>query len=235
VDDKRLAANPMRAKSVRWPRAEQERREAWPLETALRVRDVIRPRNRIAVVLGLGCGLRQGEVFGLSPEDIDYGRGVLRVRRQVQAIKGRPKYSLLLTTRYGDAIAVNTWNTYTWKPALAKAGVIQPPAEGAKQWQWEAAPQDGFHVLRHTFASITLEAGESVVTVARWPGHSSPAITLGYYAHFMPEAGSKGRTAVDGLPGRTGSSMPSRTPQSLPTADPGRPRPRNSPGGGRGM
>jgi hypothetical protein len=29
-----------------------------------------------------------------------------------------------------------------------------------------------------------LEAGESVVTVARWLGHSSPAITLGYYAHF---------------------------------------------------
>ncbi|MEW1723458.1 hypothetical protein [Streptomyces sp. NPDC093109] len=32
-------------------------------------------------------------------------------------------------------------------------------------------------------------------------GHSSPAITLGYYAHFMPEAGSKGRAVVDGLLG----------------------------------
>jgi integrase len=40
------------------------------------------------------------------------------------------------------------------------------------------------------------------MTVARWLGHSSPAITLGYYAHFMPEAGSKGRTALDGLLGR---------------------------------
>jgi integrase len=64
------------------------------LETALRVRDVINPRNRIAVVLGLGCGLRQGEVFGLSPEDIDYARGVLHVRRQVQAIKGRLYFTL---------------------------------------------------------------------------------------------------------------------------------------------
>ncbi|WP_238442300.1 hypothetical protein [Streptomyces pratensis] len=35
------------------------------------------------------------------------------------------------------------------------------------------------------------EAGESVVTLARWLGHSSPVITLGYYAHFMPEAGSR--------------------------------------------
>ncbi|WP_443048676.1 tyrosine-type recombinase/integrase [Streptomyces sp. NBC_00328] len=67
-----------------------------------------------------------------------------------------------------------------------------------------AAPKDGFHVLRHTCAPIMLEAGEPVVTVARWLGHSSPAITLGYYAHFMPEAGSKGRTVIDGLLGRQG-------------------------------
>jgi integrase len=253
VDDKRLAGNPMHAKSVRWPKAPQERRDAWPLATAMRVRDVINPRNRITVVLGLGCGLRQGEVFGLSPEDVDYARGVIHVRRQVQAIKGRlyfalpkgrktrvvdmpssvaeelkrhveafppvkvelpwgrpeaegqrKKFALLLTTRFGNAIAVNTWNTYTWKPALAKAGIIPPRAEGAKNWQWEAAPKDGFHVLRHTYASIMLEAGESVVTVARWLGHSSPVITLGYYAHFMPEAGSKGRTTIDGLLGRQG-------------------------------
>ncbi|MET9507801.1 tyrosine-type recombinase/integrase [Streptomyces flavidovirens] len=253
VDDKRLARNPMRAKSVRWPKASQERREAWLLATALRVREVISPRNRIAVVLGLGCGLRQGEVFGLSPEDIDYARGVLHVRRQVQTISGRPyfalpkgaktrvvdmpssvaeelkrhgkefppvevelpwekpgpgrptrKFSLELTTRFSNAIAVNTWNTYTWKPALAAAGIIPPRPEGAKPWQWEAAPKDGFHVLRHTYASIMLEAGESVVTLARWLGHSSPAVTLSYYAHFMPDAGSKGRTAIDGLLGRQG-------------------------------
>ncbi|UYB45057.1 integrase [Streptomyces sp. Je 1-4] len=45
--------------------------------------------------------------------------------------------------------------------------------------------------MRHTYASMMLEAGESVVTVARWLGYSSPAVTLGYYAHFMPEAGSR--------------------------------------------
>ncbi|MBQ1098029.1 site-specific integrase [Streptomyces sp. b94] len=265
VDDKRLARNPMHAKSVRWPKAPKERREAWSLETALRVRDVISPRNRISVVLGLGCGLRQGEVFGLSPDDIDFARGVLHVRRQIQAVNGRlyfalPKgaktrivdmpssvaeelkghveafppvevelpwgkpeadgqrrrFSLLLTTRFGNAIAVNTWNTYTWKPALAKAGIIPPRSKEAKKWQWEAAPKDGFHVLRHTYASIMLEAGESVVTLARWLGHSSPAVTLGYYAHFMPEAGSKGRTALDGLLGRKGDERASRNSPDSP-------------------
>lgn len=106
--------------------------------------------------------------------------------------EGEKKISLLLTTRFGNAVAVNTWNTYTWKPALAEAGVIPPRAEEAKAWQWAAVPKDGFHVLRHTYASIMLGAGESVVTLARWLGRSSSAITLGYYAHFMPEAGEQG-------------------------------------------
>ncbi|MFJ7422150.1 tyrosine-type recombinase/integrase [Streptomyces uncialis] len=94
VDDKRLARNPMHAKSVRWPKAPREPREAWRLMTALRVREAISPRNRIAVVLGLGCGLRQGEVFGLSHADVDYEKGVLHVRRQVQSISGKLYFTL---------------------------------------------------------------------------------------------------------------------------------------------
>ncbi|WP_306308368.1 tyrosine-type recombinase/integrase [Streptomyces sp. NL15-2K] len=96
------------------------------------------------------------------------------------------------------------------QPALAKAGIVPLRAKGAKDWQWEAVPKDGFHALRHTYASIMLEVGESVVAVARWLGHSSPAFTLGYYSHLMPEAGSKGRTAIDGLLGRQGDLHASR-------------------------
>ncbi|PNG17923.1 integrase [Streptomyces cahuitamycinicus] len=61
-----------------------------------------------------------------------------------------------------------------------------------------------------------LEAGEPVVALARWLGHSSPAVTLGYYAHFMPEAGSKGRTAIDGLLGRAGDEHAGRNSPDSP-------------------
>lgn len=257
IDDKRLVRNPMRAKSVRWPKPPEDQREAWPLETARRVRDVINPRYRIAVVVALGCGLRQGEVFGLSPEDVDFERGLIRVRRQVQLLNGRlyfalPKggktrivdmppsvaaelaayflqypavevelpwggpeperekqtFPLVLTTTYGNAIRANIFNVEVWKPALAKAGVIPMREKGQR---WKASRKDGFHVLRHTYASIILEAGESVVTLARWLGHSSPTITLDHYAHFMPEAGGKGRAAVDALLG----VVPEYVPEDL--------------------
>ncbi len=55
------------------------------------------------------------------------------------------------------------------------------------------------------------EAGGSVVTPARWLGHSSPTITLGYYAHFMPEAGSKGRGTIDGLLRERGERLAGRS------------------------
>ncbi|MEV8330814.1 tyrosine-type recombinase/integrase [Streptomyces niveus] len=103
--------------------------------------------------------------------------------------------------------------------ARAGRGRHHPAARrGSETPAMAAAPKDGFHVLRHTYASIMLEAGESVVTLARWLGHSSPAITLGYYAHFMLEAGSKGRTAIDGLLGKRGDRQASRNSPNSPQA-----------------
>ncbi|WP_327255546.1 hypothetical protein [Streptomyces sp. NBC_01244] len=82
-----------------------------------------------------------------------------------------------MTATYGNAIRVNIFNDENWKPALAKAGVIPLREKGER---WKASRKDGFHVLRHTGASIILEADESVVTLARRLGHSSPTITLDY-------------------------------------------------------
>ncbi|MGA5206105.1 tyrosine-type recombinase/integrase [Streptomyces variegatus] len=96
-----------------------------------------------------------------------------------------------------------------WKRALVAAGVIPPPPprpqrkteEGARRarpnTKHAAAPEDGFHALRHTFASVQLDAREPVVLVSKWLGHSDPSITLKIYAHMMPEADGRGRAAMD--------------------------------------
>jgi hypothetical protein len=51
---------------------------------------------------------------------------------------------------------------------------------------------------------------EAFVTEDDWLGHSSPTITLDHCAPFMPEAGKKGRRAIDSLLGEVaeGSSSP---------------------------
>ncbi|MEU5424207.1 site-specific integrase [Streptomyces olivoreticuli] len=95
VDDKRIAKNPARSKTVVFPSKKiKEKREAWRAVVVRRVLAAINPRHRIAVILGVGCGLRQGEVFGLSDDDIDFDKGEIHVRRQVQMINNRIFYKL---------------------------------------------------------------------------------------------------------------------------------------------
>lgn len=82
------------------------------------------------------------------------------------------------------------------KPALAAAGLIAP-REAGSNWGWEPSREMMHQRWRHTYASVQLHAGEDVVSVSLWMGHDSPVITLRVYAHFMPDHGQRGRTAVD--------------------------------------
>ncbi|WP_308217253.1 tyrosine-type recombinase/integrase [Streptantibioticus silvisoli] len=264
VDDKRLAKSPVTAnKSVKRPKPTKRKAKAWSRSTADAVRNGLQERYQLAVDLGLGLGLRQGEAFGLDEDDFDFEAGVVHVKRQLRwDERGRPYFCLpkgkktrdvplspnlgrrarrhfrrfppvectlpwrnpedpttdlearqrepitvrlVLSTSQGLRINYKTFNERSWKPALVAAGVIRQIGEKAQTHGgrirrspvFQLSRADMFHVLRHTFASVQLEAGESIVSLSTWLGHSSPNITLDHYAHFMPEAGKRGLAAMD--------------------------------------
>jgi integrase len=64
----------------------------------------------------------------------------------------------------------------------------------------------GPHQMRHTFASLLLQAGAPITYVSRQLGHKDSAITLRVYAHWLPE--SSGWKGVDWLD----DARPSATP-----------------------
>lgn len=64
---------------------------------------------------------------------------------------------LVFTSREAKPINRNHFNPYTWKPALEAAGV--PPVR-----------DNGMHALRHFYASVLIDAGESVRAVADYLG-----------------------------------------------------------------
>lgn len=144
-------------------------------------------------------------------------------RRPNLAWDARPKRTvrLLVTTPRpggpsGGAVNRNVFDANHWKPSLARAGVIPAPVmtkvQGkGKPWmrvEWEMDREDGFHVLRHTFASIVLAEGETITQLAAWLGHADPAFTLRTYVHFMP---TSGRRAIAAL-GRWLSPEPPESP-----------------------
>jgi integrase len=55
------------------------------------------------------------------------------------------------------------------------------------------------HALRHFYASVLLDAGESIKAVSEYLGHSDPAMTLRVYAHLMPSSSERARRVLDGV------------------------------------
>jgi integrase len=90
----------------------------------------------------------------------------------------------VFTSRERAAVNRNYLNGYVWKPALRAAGV--PPDR-----------ENGFHALRHHFASALLHNGVDIRALAAYLGHSDPGFTLRTYVHLMPDADDRMRQAVD--------------------------------------
>ncbi|MBE1561670.1 tyrosine-type recombinase/integrase [Nonomuraea africana] len=55
----------------------------------------------------------------------------------------------------------------------------------------------GMHALRHYFASVLLDAGESIKALADYLGHQNPGYTLRTYTHLMPGSEGRTRSAID--------------------------------------
>lgn len=94
VDDTLLAKNPCRARSVQTPKASPPRVNPWTPSQVFGVRAALPERLRATVDTAGGCGLRQGEVFGLSEDELDYEGGWLGVRHQLKRIRGKFVFAL---------------------------------------------------------------------------------------------------------------------------------------------
>ncbi len=221
VDDGLIASNPCKATSVKPPKLEKRKVEPWPVEQVEAVIDAMPPRYRALGVLAAGCGLRQGEAFGVRVRDIDFLRRQVHVEQQVKIVAAKvtidtPKGDktrsvplpdivatelaehlrrypaegdeLVFTSREHKPLDRNHFNPYVWKKALVAVGV-------------EPTRYNGMHALRHFYASVLIDGGESVRAVAEYLGHSDPGFTLRVYTHLFPSSEDRARQAVDRLLG----------------------------------
>ncbi|MGH3871794.1 MAG: tyrosine-type recombinase/integrase [Pseudonocardiaceae bacterium] len=86
VEDKLITINPCKGKSIKRPTSPSSDIVVWPEERLRAVQGGLSDRFRIVCTVGAGCGLRQGEILGLSLDDTGEDGMTLHVQRQIRVV-----------------------------------------------------------------------------------------------------------------------------------------------------
>jgi integrase len=190
---RQATANPVAG--VRKPRAGAHRVRWLTAEEEARLLKACNPFVRPVVIAALQTGFRRGELLGLCWGDVDFSRGIMRVRAELakshegrevpinsqlrQVLEqgqplGHTPETPVFTSRYR-----RSWRDINWsfKDAVTKAGITD----------------FRFHDLRHTFASRLVMAGVHLIVVKELMGHTDISMTM-RYAHLSSDYKQK---AVD--------------------------------------
>jgi integrase len=188
------------------------------------LRAVAEDRHEALYTLALTTGARIGELLALRWSDLDFEAGVLRIERTRSAAKSGPRYTtpkggrgrpanltplaiealrrhrarqneerllagtlwqdndLIFPTRTGTLMRPSTVTDDHFKPTLERAGLSRSVR---------------FHDLRHTAATLLLGRGVHPKLVQELLGHSSIAMTLDRYSHWIPSMGEQTAAAME--------------------------------------
>ncbi|MGH3840267.1 MAG: tyrosine-type recombinase/integrase [Pseudonocardiaceae bacterium] len=86
AEDRLITINPCKAKSIKRPTSPTSDIVVWPEDRLRTIQDGLSAQFRIVCAVGAGCGLRQGEILGLSLDDIDENGESLHVQRQIRVV-----------------------------------------------------------------------------------------------------------------------------------------------------
>lgn len=217
VSDGLLPRNP--AASVKRPTTSSAAAGAvWSAEEARRfLVAVTGDRMEALWRLELNTGLRRAEAAGLRWSDVDLDAGVIQVRTQrttegYKVVEREPKTAAgrrRIPIDPGVAAALRAWKTrqkeerLAYGPAYESTDLVFTQRDGsgwhpqslriAFSWACKRAgvPVLRFHDLRHTAATLALEAGVHPKVVQERLGHASVQITLDTYSHVQESVGKE--------------------------------------------
>lgn len=219
VDDRVIAASPCR--SIRLPEIHRPRVAPLSVEVVEALIDRVPDRYRALIVLGAATGLRISEALGLTNDRVDWLRRRVTVDRQLLRVVGfEPVFGPVKDKRNRPrtiplpAVAVDELAAHVATFGLGPAGLLFTGPRGgpvrrstfSDTWTAVAGPLgiplgDGYHQLRHFYASLLIRHGESVKVVQDRLGHTSVQMTVDVYGHLWPEDEERTRSAVDDVLG----------------------------------
>ena len=163
-------------------------------------------------IVTLFCGLRQGEVLGLSWDEINFTSGTITIKQQLQYSKNKGRKYYILPTKNSKPRTIRPAPSIMKLLKNVKVKQFQEMLSAGDAWNNEfnlvftdesgnhlAAvsvykdfkqlvtkinrPDARFHDLRHSYAVQSLRNGDDIKTVQNNLGHHTAAFTLQTYAH----------------------------------------------------
>lgn len=201
---------------------EKPRREVVPLtvDQVAELADLMPDRYWSLIVFGAGTGLRLSEAVGVTLDRVHFLKRTVTVDRQlVTPTRGAPKFGPVkrvasnrvvpLPSTVADAINLQLQRFGEGPDGLiftnanggpirrtSFSGILRRAAD-----QVGIAKGDGFHELRHHYASLLISSGCSVTVVQKRLGHATAQETLDTYSHLWPDDDEKTTYAVDSVLG----------------------------------
>jgi integrase len=175
-------------------------------------------------VLAIDVGMRQGEMFGLKWQDVDWDRGALMIRQSLGEVHGKPYWGepksaasrrrLSLSPLALEALREH--RKLMLAEGHAAVETVFCNADGGlltksnfRQHAWlplrkrAGVPERKFHNLRHTNISLLLEIGEGPKTIQGRAGHAQFSTTMDIYGHLMEGADRQAADRLGTLLSRT--------------------------------
>jgi len=224
----RLTCNPW--KKVKNKLLATHSRRELTIEELTRVCSYVQGEMRVLFAIGIYCGLRLGDAVQLAWSNVDLVRQILivtpgktsrRANGKTLKIPLHPSlFGMLCETpaeERNGLIMPELCELYRYKQtkgALLVKRIRQIFLDCGIETACEVKGYSrkgvdvGFHSLRHSFVSLSANAGSSLAAVQAVVGHSNPAMTR----HYLHQDLDAVRNAVDALPtfGRT-NALPEAT------------------------
>jgi hypothetical protein len=89
VDDEIISRNPLAARSVQKPKVAASEIMPWSAGQVEAMADELPDRLSVIPYFGAACALRQGEVFALASDDLDFLRRNVHVEVQIKCLHRR--------------------------------------------------------------------------------------------------------------------------------------------------
>lgn len=196
ITDRHLVVNPCQLKTAGVEHSAE--REIPTVAEVEALAGAMPPRLSLLVLLAAWCGLRRGEVLGLTRGDVDLLHGTVRVQRAVSGLAdgtlyvGEPKTAAGRRTVTVPPHLLPNLEAHLEAHVGPEGDAPLFPAQngswlrpGSLQRHWERARRAvgvsyHLHDLRHFGATLTAATGASTREIMARIGHASPAAALRY-------------------------------------------------------